>query len=267
MNKTVLNYQELGPPNAPALVFLHGFMGQASSLQTVLKGLADSFRCLAFDLPGHGASLFSSFPRLAQLTGPEETAALILEDLAKLNIRRFSLFGYSMGGRIAQHVAVASPGSIHKLILESASFGIADLSEREKRRLRDESLLENIATRTEFQVFLENWHRQPLFQTLSKTVHLPGLILEKINHSVAEYRQALNLLSVGRQAFLAGRLAQANLSIYYFCGEKDKAYRQTALAMQALIPGMTVEVFKNASHNIHLQYPQEIISALRKILL
>lgn len=267
MNKTTLSYQEIGPTNASAVVFLHGFMGQASSFLPLMEGLSDSFRCISFDLPGHGASLFSSSLRLQHLGGLEDTAALLLEDLARLDIRRFSLFGYSMGGRVAQHVALVSPGSIHKLFLESASFGIADLSERKNRRIRDRALLANIHSPEDFRKFLQNWYRQPLFQTLSETDHLPGLILEKIHHPVEEYRRALNLLGVGHQAFLAGRLSEANVSIHYFCGEQDKAYHQAGLDIQAWIPGITLEVFKNASHNIHIQYPQEILRTIWKYLI
>jgi 2-succinyl-6-hydroxy-2,4-cyclohexadiene-1-carboxylate synthase len=267
MRKTVLHYEETGHPEAPVIVFLHGFMGQAGTFRIIMESLADSFRCIAFDLPGHGASLFGGIDRLNHLQGMEDTANLILEDLDALGISRFNLYGYSMGGRTGQHIALASPGRIDRLILESASFGIADTGKRAERFQSDQSLMADINTPDDFRAFLTNWYHLPLFRTLPGTPHLQSLIEEKTKHSVAEYHRALSILSVGGHAFLAGQLASCPVPIYYFCGDQDEAYLQTARQIKRFLPEMSVRIFKNASHNIHVQYPQEIVSAIREILI
>jgi 2-succinyl-6-hydroxy-2,4-cyclohexadiene-1-carboxylate synthase len=77
----------------------------------------------------------------------------------------------------------------------------------------------------------------------------------------------LSILSVGGHAFLAGQLASCPVPIYYFCGDQDEAYLQTARQIKRFLPEMSVRIFKNASHNIHVQYPQEIVSAIREILI
>ncbi len=262
-----LHYEETGAADAPALVFLHGFMGQAQNWKIIMDLLADSFRCIAFDLPGHGASLFSASDRLNKLRDMEDTARLILEDLDTLGVERFALYGYSMGGRIAQHIAIAAPERIACLILESASFGIADLSVRKERLKNDQSLLSQIKTQDDFRIFLDNWYNMSLFQTLPGTAHLQNLIEDKVRHPVAEFQRALNLLSVGGHDFLAEKLAACRIPIHYFCGEKDEAYCQTANETQKALPAMTVTIVPNASHNISLQYPQEIARAIGEILI
>ncbi len=267
MRKTVLCYEETGHPNAPVIVFLHGFMEQAKSFRIIMKSLSDSFRCIAFDLPGHGTSLFGSIDRLDNLQNMEDTAGLILRDLDALGISRFTLYGYSMGGRIAQHIALAAPKRIDRLVLESASFGIADAGERAERLQRDQTLMADIQTPEAFRKFLTDWYSLPLFRTLPGTTHLQNLIDEKIKHPVAEYRLALKLLSVGGHSFLAGHLADCPVPVFYFCGDQDEAYLQTSRQIKALLPDITVRIFKEASHNIHIQYPQEIISAIREILI
>ena len=267
MRNTLLHYEESGPSDAPVLVFLHGFMGQAESFRIIMETLSDAFRLIAFDLPGHGSSLFSKIDRLSHLRGMEDTAALLLEDLEALGIRRFSLYGYSMGGRIAQHVAIAAPYRIDRLILESASFGIADAPERAQRWKRDQILMADIKTPEDFRAFLADWYALPLFRTLRGTSCLTDLIENKINHPIAEYHRALQLLSVGGHSFLAGALAECQIPVFYFCGSEDEAYRQTARQIKTLLPDMTVKIFENASHNIHIQYPQEICRAIREILI
>lgn len=197
----------------------------------------------------------------------EDTACLILEDLDTLGVERFALYGYSMGGRIAQHIAIAAPERIACLILESASFGIADLSVRKERLKNDQSLLSQIKTQDDFRIFLDNWYNMSLFQTLPGTAHLQNLIEDKVRHPVAEFQRALNLLSVGGHDFLAEKLAACRIPIHYFCGEKDEAYCQTANETQKALPAITVTIVPNASHNISLQYPQEIARAIGEILI
>jgi O-succinylbenzoic acid--CoA ligase len=267
LKNTDLHYEEMGRTDAPVIVFLHGFMGQARSFRTIMESLADAFRLIAFDLPGHGASLFVTNNRLKQLCGMEDSARLILEDLDMLDIEQFSLYGYSMGGRIAQHIAIAAPDRVNRLILESASFGIADAHERSERLQKDQSLLSNVRTPDDFRTFLKDWYNLPLFRTLPGTTHLRTLIEDKLSHPVAEYQKALNILSVGGHSFLAGQLTNCKFPIFYFCGNEDVAYSETARQIKTLLPDMTVKIFTNASHNIHIQYPQEIISAIREILI
>ncbi len=266
MRAAVLHYEETGPRNAPVIVFLHGFMGHGRSWQAIMEILAETSRCIAFDLPGHGGSLFGRIDRLNMLRTMEDTAHLILQDLDALGINRFSLYGYSMGGRIAQNIALVSPRRIDRLILESASFGIADREERRQRYLRDKDLLAKIYTPEDFRAFLADWYDLPLFRTLRGTPYHRTLIEEKLDDSVAELRKALNILSVGNHPFFAERLAGLSFPIHYFCGEKDDAYTEAARTVINRLPAMEVTVFAGASHNIHIQFPEEITRVMKTIL-
>lgn len=265
--QTHLHYQQAGPPEAPVIVFLHGFMGKSQSWKIIMDLLAGFFRCIAFDLPGHGSSLFGTNDCLKQLRGMEDTARLILQDLDILGVKRFTLYGYSMGGRIAQHMAIAAPDRVNHLILESASLGIADPQEKAQRLKKDQSLLTDIKTPADFRAFLDKWYKMPLFRTLPGTAALQSLIEDKINHPAEEFQQALNLLSVGAHNFLADKLATCRIPVHYFCGEKDETYRQAALPIRSHLPAITVKIFQNASHNISIQYPQEIARAIFEILI
>src|SRR3989304_3265234 len=52
----------------------------------------------------------------------------------QLGVEQTVLLGYSMGGRLALHLALAAPEPTPALFLESASPGIDDPTEREARR-------------------------------------------------------------------------------------------------------------------------------------
>ena len=75
---------------------------------------------------------------------------------------RFVLCGYSMGGRIAQHVALTAPERVERLVLVATTAGIADEAERAARRADDERLAA-FADEATIDEFADRWTAQPLF--------------------------------------------------------------------------------------------------------
>jgi 2-succinyl-6-hydroxy-2,4-cyclohexadiene-1-carboxylate synthase len=115
---------------APDVVLLHGFTHTGASWDPVVAALGERYRALAPDIRGHGGA-WNRTP---------VTLEAVLEDVAALAPARFILVGYSMGGRIALHAALALPGRIERLVLIGASPGIADPAQRDARRAADEAL-------------------------------------------------------------------------------------------------------------------------------
>src|SRR5919202_6976793 len=97
----------------PALVLLHGFTQTRQSWRRTIAALYGRYRAVAPDLPGHG---MLSERRPASL-------AATLAYLAALVDEPHVLTGYSMGGRIALHAALARPRLVHRLVLVGASPG------------------------------------------------------------------------------------------------------------------------------------------------
>src|SRR3954468_18011616 len=90
---------------APALVLLHGFTQTRQSWRRTVRALgAGRDRALAPALPGHGQAVhrtasFDAVTAYVRALGPE----------------RFTLAGYSMGGRIALHAALALQPRVERL--------------------------------------------------------------------------------------------------------------------------------------------------------
>lgn len=104
----------------PPVVFLHGLGGSRTAWDPQLRALADRFRCIAWDMPGYGASA-----PLAQLTFPA-VADSLAGLLDTLQIEAADLVGLSLGGMHALHAAIRHPSRVRRLVLADTSpaFGL-----------------------------------------------------------------------------------------------------------------------------------------------
>jgi pimeloyl-ACP methyl ester carboxylesterase len=114
-----LHVRDSGPldnnKDAPVVILLHGFGSSLHTWEAWARGLASTHRVIRFDLPGSG------------LTGADPTGdysdARSLQVLGALmdalGVRRASLVGHSMGGRIAWRFAAEHPQRVARLVLVS----------------------------------------------------------------------------------------------------------------------------------------------------
>jgi pimeloyl-ACP methyl ester carboxylesterase len=118
-----LHVRQSGPPDAPAVVLLHGFGSSLQTWDVWAKGLATTHRVVRIDLPGSGLSP----PDPAHDYRDERSLAMLIALMDSLGLQRTSLVGHSMGGRIAWTFAVKFPERVDKLVLVApdgfASFG------------------------------------------------------------------------------------------------------------------------------------------------
>jgi pyruvate dehydrogenase E2 component (dihydrolipoamide acetyltransferase) len=111
-----------GPRAAQPLVFLHGLGGSLSTWQIVLGGLAEQYRVVALDLPGHGASAKAD-PVEVDYSIPGHSAATA-ESLNILGLKNVIIVGHSLGGAIAMSLAAENPSLVKALVLiDSAGLG------------------------------------------------------------------------------------------------------------------------------------------------
>lgn len=106
--------------NGPrTIVLLHGFGGSHRVWTSVQDALSDNATVIAYDLPGHGASL--SWPD----AGAAKVAVrAVVEDLSSRGLGKVHLVGHSMGGAVATLIASGEPASVASLtLLAPGGFG------------------------------------------------------------------------------------------------------------------------------------------------
>ncbi|MDA0268876.1 MAG: alpha/beta hydrolase [Cyanobacteria bacterium] len=89
----------------PAIVFLHGFLGDANTWCALAQPLAPHFRCIALDLLGFGES---AQPKLRYTIWDQ--VAFLHQVLQALELQDFYLVGHSYGGWVAVAYALALAG-------------------------------------------------------------------------------------------------------------------------------------------------------------
>jgi 2-succinyl-6-hydroxy-2,4-cyclohexadiene-1-carboxylate synthase len=167
--------------------------------------------------------------------------------------------GYSQGGRLCLQLALDRPGVVHRLVLVSASPGIADPAERAARREADERLAREVE-RDGVDAFLERWLAQPLFATLPP--ERAAAAERRARNTVEGLTYQLRVLGQGAQPSNWERLGELQMPVLLIAGELDTKYVDIAHRMATTIPDARVEIVTGAGHACHLEQPELVAQLL-----
>lgn len=235
----------------PRLVLVHGFTQTRRSWDPLLAPLARRHQVVCVDAPGHGLSA-------RYRVGLWEGARL----LGEVGGRAFYL-GYSMGGRLCLHLALAAPYLVRRLVLVGATAGIEDDAEREVRRRSDEELAATVE-REGLDVFLQGWLAGPLFTGLTPEA---ADVDARRENTVAGLAASLRLAGTGAQEPLWTRLHQLAMPVLVVAGERDERFATLAPRMAAAIGhNARLELVAGAGHAAHLERPDAFLEVVEPFL-
>jgi 2-succinyl-6-hydroxy-2,4-cyclohexadiene-1-carboxylate synthase len=245
----------------PPLLVLHGFTGSARAWDEVGPELVRDARLIRVDLIGHGQSPSPPDAALYSLDNATRDLCSLLDRLA---LERVDLLGYSMGGRLALHLAVHAPGRLRRVILESASPGIEDADERARRVQSDNALADRIL-RDGLSAFVDEWEQQPL---LLPAAHVPEATRARqhalrLQNSPIGLANSLRGMGAGLQQPLWSRLARLDLPVQLIVGDDDTRYCAIARRMQNLLPRADLTVVAEAGHTVHVDQPPAFVKTVR----
>lgn len=109
--------EEIGVPDGPVLLMLHGGFGTIEDFNSIAPTLSRHFRLIGIDSRGHGRSTLGS-TRLSYNTLAEDLKAVI----NALDLRAFSIFGFSDGGVAAYRYAAENDARLLKIVTVGASW-------------------------------------------------------------------------------------------------------------------------------------------------
>ncbi len=231
----------------------HGFTLRG----TMFRALAGVPALLAADLPGHGTS------RLDPLTMPATVTALarVVEEKGPFEL----VLGYSMGGRVALHLALQHPDLVSCLLLVSTGLGIEHAAARRSRRIADEGLA---ATAVELGIerFVDEWIDHPVAGTsrVPEPIRAADRAI-RLTNEASGLAAALAGLGPGAHEPLHDRLTEIAVPTTWMAGAADAAY--TSVAEEAARrSGGELVVVPDAGHNLVLERPDAVRAVMTRLV-
>jgi pimeloyl-ACP methyl ester carboxylesterase len=114
-SKGNFNFRVTGSQD-PTLVFVHGFACALDDWDAQVAALSPRFRCVALDLPGHGAS---AKPATVSIAAMGSAVAQVKE---QVGARSTVLVGHSMGCRVIVEALLQSPSGVAGLVFVDGSI-------------------------------------------------------------------------------------------------------------------------------------------------
>ncbi len=253
-------YHEVGK-GAPTVVMLHGFTGSGDNWLPIAQHV--NTRAVMPDLLGHGFTASPSDAAHYAMEHASQDIAALIEAISPHT--PVVLVGYSMGGRLALHIALTYPKLVRHLILESASPGLATAAEREARVKSDEALAAQIE-RDGIESFVSYWQALPLFASQRRLPESArqALHAQRLRNNPIGLANSLRGMGTGAQPSLWDRLGELAMPVTLLAGELDTKFVHINREMAAHIPQAELHVIAGAGHIIHLEQPGGYLHLLKQ---
>jgi pimeloyl-ACP methyl ester carboxylesterase len=112
-------YREAGPPNAPAILLLHGFPTSSHMFRNLMPALAEDCRVVAPDLPGFG---FSDAPDRKLFRYTFESLSGTIEEFTRaIGLGRYAIYVFDYGAPVGLRLALAHPERITAIISQNGN--------------------------------------------------------------------------------------------------------------------------------------------------
>lgn len=235
-------YHEIHGTGSPVLL-IAGLGADSSCWAGAAKKFSNHFQTIVFDNPGSGRSPAFKKPHTIRHLADE---AVRLLDHLKIN--KAHLIGHSMGGYIAQEIAINYPERVNRLVLE----GTAPVSSR-----RNNVLFADFAKKLREKEAFEDWIKTWAFWLFSPTTFASGTFVETFIKMAAKYPYSATADGFSAQVAAITKfdvrdlLSAIKAKTLIIEGADDILIRPE----EARGLDRRIKLIKNAAHYVHLENP------------
>ncbi|MFX1274504.1 MAG: alpha/beta fold hydrolase [Promethearchaeota archaeon] len=223
--------------------------------ERLIKVLSENWKVILFDNRGTGRSDNDRDFTLKDMA--DDTIAL----MDALDIKKAHVYGYSMGGMIAQELVLAYPDRIKKLILSSTSCGGAKYVPPSQEVLK--ILMQDNRGKTPYEV-VKNFIK--ILFTKEFYTKNPKIIedfIKKVLIAQISYREFNRQMKAILAFKTYRRLKTITTPTLVMHGKKDiLSPFQNGVNISKLIPGAQLELFENCAHQIFEEEFEKVIKPL-----
>ncbi|RKF48550.1 alpha/beta fold hydrolase [Paraburkholderia fungorum] len=249
-----LNYRLQGE-GPRALICIHGVGSYLEAWDGVAARLGDAFRVLSFDLRGHGRS--------SRVKGRYEIDDFVGDVLALADhagFEQFDLAGFSLGGLVAQRLALTHPQRLRKLVLLATVAGRTP-EERERVAARL-AALESGDRGSHYDASLSRWLTEEFQQRNPELV--AQLRQRNADNDPDCYAAAYRVLAQTDFGGLIDRIAVPTLIA---TGEDDQGSNpRMANFMHQCIRQSQLAILPGLRHSILIEAPDVVAALMRRFL-
>jgi non-heme chloroperoxidase len=234
--------------DGPTVLLLHGYSDSGRSFEPIVHALPQGLRVLALDQRGHGDS-----------DRPAEgyDAARLATDAAALldatGVRTTTVVGHSMGGFVAQELALAHPERVSGLVLvASAAYAGTEAAKSiapDIARLTDPVPYEFVRALRERML-----HRpiaQPILeQMIAESRKMPAWVWRALFEGILGFDARERLEGIACPTLLVWGAYDT------ICGRAEQEW------LLSRIPGAALKVYEDAGHAPHWEEPQRFAREL-----
>ncbi len=249
MNYAMLSHFLLGS-SPKTIVLLHGLCEDKSIWIPLMLQLADSFRVVAFDLPGFGES-----PMPNSVTHIDDIAQMVMANLGGLKISQPVVIGHSYGGYVALSLAeqfgsqLAGLGLFHSTVY-------ADSEEKKAQRAKASEFIERYGVR----MYVENL-MPGLFATHARArlaVKINTLTNRALSIKPEDLRKTISLMASRPDRSAA--VQSLHCPMLYIIGKQDTAVPfDKSHSQLALPPHTLVQILDDVGHMGFLEAPKRVL--------
>lgn len=245
----MLHYRIYG--SGTPLVFLHGALVSSNMWQEQINFFQNKFKIITIDLPEHGNSNES----LDAYT-IENISNIVIDTLKRLDVKSIHLCGHSLGGMVAQAIAISNPQLINNLILAETSYGTKDTINNKIGSAFASLYLKLITQEKLIKLSANNYGKYNkktkdfLLNEMSKyTIYQSRKIMSApLNYSSFDY------------------LNQIKMRTLLIVGKYNKQTHTQAKIMKTLIPNSEFKSIPEAHHLVNIDNPNAFNEALKTFL-
>ena len=262
INGANIHYEDSDPydQHKPVMVFAHGLLWSARIYDEQVAHFSAHYRCITFDFRGQGQSQITKTGYdMDSLTN--DTEAL----LEALGIEQYHFVGLSMGGFVAQRLAIRHPDRILSLVLIATSADPEDVNNAPKYMKLVNAIRWLGMKRVSKKVLPIMFGEQFLTDKGRKDECKAWLEQLQANHKLGTTRAALGVIE---REGVYEKISKITAPTLVIVGDQDVATPYPkAERMHFAISGSKLSVLKGAGHTATIETPEKINTAISQFLI